>query len=54
MSWFRRSPHRPEQEKRHPHRPQSPDPLAKEIAENRQQLEQYRKEHKEHQDGKLH
>jgi hypothetical protein len=28
--------------------------LAEEIAENRRQLEQYREQNKEHQDGKLH
>jgi hypothetical protein len=54
MSWFRRSPHRSETEKKLPHRPNTQDSLKDEIEANRQQLEQYRKEHKEHQDGKLH
>jgi len=54
MSWFRRSPHRPETEKKLPHRPNTQETLKDEIESNRRQLEQYRKEYKEHQDGKLH
>jgi len=55
MSWFRRTPHRTEQERRVPRRPQSSDTLTHEIEQNRQRLEQHRHQTgKDQQDGKLH
>ena len=54
MSWFRRSPHRTEPERRHPHRPHK-DNLVEEIEQNRQRLTQHREQQlKETEDGKLH
>ena len=54
MSWFRRSPHRREEEKRHPRHAVN-DRLREEIEQNRRKLEQHRQQaEKEAEDGKLH
>lgn len=54
MSWFRRSPHPREEEKRHPQHPVKDD-LRKEIKENQQRLAEFKRQvNKETKDGKLH
>jgi hypothetical protein len=55
MSWFRRSPHRYETEKKLPRRPEHLDSLKNEIEENRQRLSEHRNQaEKKAKDGKLH